>query len=255
MLALVLLAPLVALLSLDPIAQDPAYHDFADRRTFFGIPNFADVASSGVYLVVGVWGLAGSARWVGEEARPSWRVLFAAMVLVSFGSAWYHLSPDNDTLVWDRLALGIAFMGLFVALLAENVAPRIQRFGLLPALALGAGSVVYWHSSGDLRPYVWVQLAPLLAIPVLLFLFPPRYTCRAYLLFGLGCYAAAKLAETGDAAIFDTTAGTVSGHTLKHLIAALAPLAVHLMLLRRRPLAPTADQAGRDTATSARTPD
>ena len=35
----------------------------------------------------------------------------------------------------------------------------------------------------------------------------------------LGCYAAAKLMEMADHAVFDTVA-VVSGHTLKHLLAA-----------------------------------
>lgn len=233
-LAFALLAPLAVLLSLDPIPQSLAYHDFADRRTILGVPNFADVVSSLVFLAVGLWGLAGAARWEGEEARLSWRAFFAAMVLLGFGSVWYHLSPDNDTLVWDRLAIGLACSALLVAILAENVAPCIQRWGLAPALLLGAGSVVYWHGSDDLRFYVWVQLAPLLAVPAAIALFPPRYSHRAWLLAGLACYGAAKLAELADAEVFEATGHVLGGHTAKHLLAALAPVCVHLMLLRRR---------------------
>lgn len=238
LLAFVLLAPLAALLTLDPIAQSAAYHDFADRRTWFGVPNFADVASSLPFLVLGLWGAAGSARWVAGEARRSWRILFVAVALVGPGSAYYHLDPGNDTLLWDRLPMGIAFMALFTALLAERVDPRCQRFALAPALALGAGAALYGYLSDDLRLWIWVQFAALLAIPALAILYPARYTRGGALLFGLGCYAAAKLVEFADLRIFEATAGALSGHTLKHLIAALAPLAVHLMLIRRRPLAP-----------------
>ena len=233
-LAVALLAPLAVLLSLNPIPQSLAYHDFADRRTILGVPNFADVTSSLVFLAVGLWGLAGAARWEGEEARLSWRVFFAAMVLLGFGSAWYHLSPNNDTLVWDRLAIGFVCAALFVAILAENVAPCIQRRGLAPALLIGAGSVVYWHWSDDLRLYVWVQLAPLIAVPAVIALFPARYSHRAWLLVGLACYGAAKLAELADAAVFGATGHVLGGHSAKHLLAALAPVCVHLMLLRRR---------------------
>ncbi len=232
-LALALVAPLALLLALDPIAQSSAYHDFADRRTFFGIPNFADVASNLAFLGVGLWGLACAPRWKASEARLSWAVLFAATVLLCVGSATYHLAPDSATLVWDRLAISIICAALLVALLAENVASRIQRIALAPALLLGPGSVVYWHLSDDLRPYIWVQLAPLLAIPVLVALFPARHSHRAWLLFGLACYTAAKLAELADRAVFELSAGLVGGHTLKHLLAAAALATINVMLLRR----------------------
>ena len=237
-LALVLLVPLAVLLSLDPIPQSLAYHDFADRRTVLGIPNFADVVSNLVFFAVGLWGLVGAARWEAGEARLSWRILFAGLALLCFGSVWYHLSPDNDTLVWDRLAIGIVCAALLIAVLSENVAPCIQRWSLAPALLLGSSSVVYWHSSDDLRLYIWVQLAPLLAIPALLALFPARYSHRPWLLVGLVCYGAAKLAEFADAAIFELSAGLLGGHTLKHLLAGAAIAAINMMLLRRRSLSP-----------------
>ena len=195
------------------------------------------MASSLPFLVIGLWGATRSTRWVAGEARRSWRVLFVAVALVGPGSAYYHLDPGNDTLLWDRLPMGIAFMALFVALLTERAGPRVQRFALAPALALGAGAALHAYLSDDLRLWIWVQFAALLAVPALLILYPARHTRGGALLFGLGCYAAAKVVEFADLRVFEATAGALSGHTLKHLLAALAPLAVHLMLLRRQPLA------------------
>ena len=240
-LALALIAPLAVLLWLDPIPQSSAYHDFADQRTLFGIPNFADVASNLAFLAVGLWGLACAPRWEASEARLSWRVVFAATALLCIGSAAYHLSPGNETLVWDRLAIGLICAALLVALLAENVAPCIQRFALAPALLLGAGSVAYWHFSDDLRLYIWMQLAPLLSVPVLIALFPARYSHRAWLLFGLACYGVAKLAEFADDAVFELSADLLGGHTVKHLLASAGIATINLMLLRRRPLSPPPD--------------
>ena len=235
-LALALTAPLAVLLLLEAIPQSSAYHDFADRRVLFGIPRFADVISNIVFLAVGLWGLACAPRWEAGEARLPWRILFAATALLCFGSAAYHLSPSNETLIWDRLAISAVCAALLVALLAENVAPCIQRFGLVPALLLGALSVLYWYWSDDLRLYIWIQLAPFLAIPFLLGLFPARHSHRVWLLFGLACYGAAKLAEVADDAVFVASAGIIGGHTLKHLLAALGIVAINLMLLRRRSL-------------------
>ena len=35
---------------LDPIAQDPAYHEFADERALFGVPNFWNVVTTLPFL-------------------------------------------------------------------------------------------------------------------------------------------------------------------------------------------------------------
>ena len=41
-----------------PIPQDPKYHQLADARTMFGIPNFMNVASNLPFLVAGALGVA-----------------------------------------------------------------------------------------------------------------------------------------------------------------------------------------------------
>ena len=47
----------------------------------------------------------------------------------------------------------------------------------------------------DLRLYGWVQFFPGLALPVLLLLFPPKYTGSIYWLIAIALYALAKLFE------------------------------------------------------------
>ena len=50
-------AALLALfLFTSPLPQDPAYHDFADKRTIMGVSNFGNVMSNLPFLVVGLWG-------------------------------------------------------------------------------------------------------------------------------------------------------------------------------------------------------
>jgi hypothetical protein len=80
-----------------------------------------------------------------------------------------------------------------------------------------------------------VQFAPLLAIPVILAAYDAPYTHRRYLLYGLACYVLAKGAEFYDREIFEWTAYAISGHSLKHLLAALAPVYVYRMLRLRQP--------------------
>ena len=136
LMALVLTSAL-GMASLDPIAQNLAYHSFADTRPLLGIPNFGDVASNLPFLLVGVLGLRLCLRMKSDAVRQAWIALFGGITLVSIGSSYYHWDPTNDTLVWDRLPMTIAFMGLFVALLSENVDRRLARVLLVPALAFG----------------------------------------------------------------------------------------------------------------------
>lgn len=222
------------ILPLQPFGQNLEYHDFADRRAFFGIPNFLDVASNLAFLIVGIIGLKTCLKNHPGSMRNAWIVLFAGITLVSVGSAYYHWNPNNQTLVWDRLPMTIGFMGLFAALLGEYINERFGVFLLVPALLLGFSSVVYWHWFDDLRFYIWVQLIPLLTIPVIMLLFRPKYSHQWMLLAALGWYVLAKFTEVFDKEIFGLSQNLVSGHTIKHFLSALGCLTIVLMLQRRK---------------------
>lgn len=230
-----------------PIAQDPAYHHFADGRRLFGVANGLNVASNLPFLLVGLWGLgrvlparAGKPSSAFIASRERWPYVFvcAGVALTGLGSAWYHLIPDTGRLVWDRLPMTLVFMGLLAAVVAERV-DVAAGLALLPLfLAAGLGSIVYWYATeaagaGDLRPYALVQFLPALAIPLMLWLFPARYTRGGDVLIVLAIYGAAKLFEALDGWIF-ARSGIVSGHSLKHLTAALACWWLLRSLLARR---------------------
>ncbi len=228
LLLFVLFGSLGVLLTRAAIPQDLHYHDFADRRGWLGIPNFADVMSNVPYLFVGIAGLR---QW--RRLTVSWRVFFFGVALVSFGSAYYHWAPSNGTLVWDRMPMTIAFMALFTALVSEFVEPKLEKWMLGPALVIGAASVIYWEFTDDLRWYAWVQFGPLLVIPVMMVLFRSRFTHSELILTALGGYALAKLLEARDREIFTWTHGVVAGHAIKHLVSA-GSCWVLLEMVRRR---------------------
>lgn len=239
LLLLVVFGPLLGLFAFSgPIPQDPGYHVFADVRTCLGVPNFGNVASNALFLAVGAIGAAWCARRAGLSARLSWFVFFLGVALVFFGSGYYHRAPSDESLVWDRLPMTVAFMALLSALVTEHMPGVAERALLAAALAAGIASVIVWSLTGDLRLFIWVQAVPLLAIPFVVVAYPGRHTHRRYLFYGVGFYALAKLAEWLDEPIFDATGAAISGHSLKHLLAGLAPLCVYLML-RRRETRPT----------------
>jgi hypothetical protein len=245
-LVLVLLVPLaLMIIALDPIRQDPAYHLFADARSYCGVPNFLNAISNFAFLLVGAIGAFFCLRHPLPGAARSWTVFFLGVAFVFLGSGYYHWAPDNRTLVWDRLPMTIAFMGLFAGLLSEHMGARLERAVLAPAIAVGIASVAWWAYTDDLRFYVWVQFAPLLAIPLVLATYEAQYTHRRYLMYGLACYLLAKVAEFYDREIFTLTTHALSGHSLKHLLAALAPFYVYRMLRLRQPAGAPVPDGGR----------
>jgi hypothetical protein len=249
-LALAFLTALVAIAALlSPRTPQPlSYHHFADQRGWLGITNFGDVASNLAFAVFGIWGLVWLARLTPEEAfqrfldhRERWFYIavFFGMLLTAVGSAYYHLSPDNDRLVWDRLPMTIVFMSLVAAMIAERISVRAALWLWPVLLAVGALSVLEWHWSeqagrGDLRFYAAVQIYAVLVLLLVLFL-PPRYTRSSDFGVVVGLYVLAKLLETFDKQVF-ALGHVVSGHTLKHIVAALAGLWILRILENRERL-------------------
>ena len=229
---------------LPPIAQDPAYHRLADSRPWLGIPNALNVLSNAGFLLVGALGLAfvmgGGAGRAFREPGEQWPyvVFFGGLFLTGLGSGYYHWEPGNARLAWDRLPLAITLMGLLAATIAERIGVQAGLRLLGPLVLIAAGSVIYWHWTeqhgvGDLRPYVLVQFYPIIAVPLMLWWLPPRYTRGGELLAAAATYAAAKVPELLDGWVLSAT-HVVSGHTLKHLLAALAGYWVLRMLRHRR---------------------
>lgn len=241
-------AMVVAMLALPRIPQDPTYHHFADTRSWLGVPNFLDVVSNLPFLLVGLLGLrfmareraaGGSGAFLTPGERQPYWVLFFGVALTGIGSAYYHWSPSNATLFWDRLPMTIAFMALLSAIVAERVDLGLGRWLLVPLVAFGVLSTLYWHLGeqrgvGDLRPYALVQFGSLIAIPLMVMLFPPRYSRTPDLFVALGWYVLAKIFESFDHEIFDVVG--ISGHTLKHLASGIGAWWILRMLERRRPL-------------------
>ena len=217
------------LLLLPPIPQDQSYHQFADQRTVFGIPNFWNVVSNLPFLAVGAAGL----RRFRDD--PATVVFFLGVLLTGIGSSYYHWAPNDDTLFWDRLPMTLSFGAILALVVAERVSVRAGAILLWPALATGLFSLLLWRWTGDLRLYFWVQFFPGLAIVLLFLLCPPKFTGTNYWIIAGVLYALAKIFEFTDHAIY-SVGSLLSGHTLKHLAAAAACWAILRYFQTRRPL-------------------
>lgn len=233
-------AAVIAVAVIRPIPQPISYHDFADKRAILGIPNSADVLSNFPFVVVGLAGLFFTLRPMSAfnaSERWTYTCLFIGLLLTGIGSAYYHLAPDNQRLIWDRLPMTIAMAGFIGALLVDRFGSRAA--GVVPVLmALGIGSVIQWglseqHGNGDLRWYALYQGMVMILAAELLVMFPSRGNgTRGFVIAALANLAA-KVFELLDAPIFQF-GGIVSGHTLKHLSASLGFIPLVMMASRRK---------------------
>lgn len=228
---------------LPAIPQSIAYHNFADHRDLLGIENFLDVFSNLAFLIVGISGLfiifSGRGQFQYKSERWPYTVFFIGALLTALGSGYYHLAPDNETLFWDRLPMTIAFMGLVSSQIVDRISIRAGLILLAPMLLIGIASVLYWQMTeragvGNVLPYGILQGYSVVIVLLLAWLTQSRYTRGNDLYWVFGWYVLSKLLEALDMPVLDSLGGAVSGHTLKHLAAAVAGLVVCQMLLRRQ---------------------
>lgn len=228
---------------LKPIPQPPEYHAFAYQKSWLGIPHALDVLSNILFGLAGLWGLVllwrpGKIQFVDKRERWPWLGVSIGLILTAFGSAYYHLAPDNTRLVWDRLPMTIVFMSYAAALITERVNKSLGLW-LWPLLvALGFYSVFLWHISelrgiSDLRFYVGIQEFAILVSLIMLLTASP-YTRTWDLAVVVALYGLARLCEISDQEIYRITGGIVSGHTLKHMAAALAGFWLIHMIWKRK---------------------
>ncbi len=231
----------IAAFLLPAMPQPLDYHEFADQRQAFGIPNFQNVASNVGFLIAGAAGLivvlGGYARFEFRRERWPYAVFFLGMLLTAWGSSYYHLAPNNESLFWDRLPMTIAFMGLVSGQIVDRINVRAGLALLIPMLLIGVASVVYWRmtermGAGNVLPYGILQGYTMVILLLLAVLCPSRYTRGNDIYWIFGWYALSKLLETFDAQIL-AIGNVMSGHMLKHLAAAVSGIVAANMLVRR----------------------
>lgn len=223
----------LCLFFIEPIAQDLAYHVFADTRAMLGVNNFFDVASNLPFFFVGILGLFCIYQNWGVSSSWSWLILFMSVLLVAFGSSYYHLNPQNKTLTWDRLPMAVGFMALFVIVLTDYVNNKLEKWLLIPMCLLGIASVVYWHMTDDLRIYAWVQFVSMALLLIIISIYKPGHLQTKYLIYAFVFYTLSKLTEHFDKQTYELMGQIVSGHSIKHLLAAVATFFFYILLKHR----------------------
>lgn len=248
---------LLGLLAPDMRGPGAGSVSLSDVRTLMGLPNAIDVLSNIPFLAVGLLGLRrlhqlehghdhGHAPGLVHDELPgsaldcAW-LFFAGLVLVAAGSAFYHLQPDDVLrLAGDRAAMAVAFAGVIGLAVADRVSPRAAWPAACIALAAGLLAVAVFHETGNVTPWGVVQFGGLALVTWMATMRPVRSGTRPLQLklgWIIAAYAFAKVLELADAAVYEFTQQLVSGHSLKHVAAALAALPVlhAVQQLARRP--------------------
>ncbi len=239
-LAGVLLLLLAAALLGPAVAQSAHYHDFADQRSWGWLPHAMDVLSNlpfALWGMVGVWVLLRAVhdRAISAAAAAMAGLFFGGLWVTAAVSAASHLQPGDAGLVWDRGGMVLPFAGLLGLAAIRAISARAGMGLATAVLVLGPLSVHAWSLTGNMLPWAVLQgggMALILGFACLRPAQAQELPVRWALLIAI--YALAKLLELGDHAVYEWTGQLVSGHSLKHVVAAFAAWPVVTALLAAR---------------------
>jgi len=218
------------------VAQYADYHAFADQRSLWGMPYAMDVLSNAPFALLGAWGLlrlrsvhTPPARRNGfvalvpcDAQRPLAQLFFVGLLLTALCSSYYHLQPNDLGLTIDRTGMLAAFAGLMGLAAADRISARAGQWTAAAVLVLGPVTLVVWAMTGNLLPWSVLQGGGMLLVVSLTLRKPLIGAWGVPLLAVIAWYVLAKLLELGDHHVLALTNGLVSGHTLKHMAAAMA---------------------------------
>jgi len=199
---------------------------FADARHWHGVPNAMDVFSNLPFALLGGWGLWLLKANSRTQSLVCAELFFIGLLLTAICSTFYHLNPDVLRLAGDRAGMAVAFAGLIGLAVGERISRRAAWPTAWFVLAGGLIAAFVHQHTGNVVPWALVQFGGM-ALVVVLALMRPVGGATGLQLYGvIVFYAIAKLLELGDHMIFEATHHMISGHSLKHMVAALAALPV-----------------------------
>ncbi len=211
--------------AMGPVSQTSAYHQFVDVRVWCGVPRVGDVLSNAVMLCSGLFAatLLERARRDSRAGKTDW--IFFVFMIGAFGTAigsgFYHWAPSDARLVWDRLPMTIVLQASLALVIANRFGMALGENFLRVLLPLGVLSVVWWVARGDLLPYLVIRMGAGLCVMVLL-LRGFSWRVDRWFVLALALDPVLTWFEHHDSDVFWWTQQTVSGHTVKHVLAGVA---------------------------------
>ena len=220
-------AALFALACFGPfVSQAADYHSFADQRELWGVPYAMDVVSNLPFALAGIAGLVALGqlpdRSLANVTRAMAALFFGGLVITAAASSWYHWRPDDAGLAVDRIGMAIAFAGLLGLAAATRISDRAGAALGLALLVAAPLAVQAWSVTGNLLPWAALQSGGMLFVLVAAVM--PRRSAALDIRWAwvILAYGVAKVLEANDHEVYQVTGEFISGHTLKHVVAALA---------------------------------
>lgn len=214
-------AAAVAAIAFGPLTRPPSFHLYADRRTWLDIPNAGDVLSNLAFVVVGMT-LLQRAMIQGVSCAPAASL---AVVGIGIGSTLYHWAPSDTTLMLDWGSIAIALMLVLAAVVRDRIGGKLGAWAPYLGVAAAAGVVAWWRlgggttGGGNMVPYVAVQAMGVL-LPLIVALAAPGRVQAGWLALAVVAFTLARVCARYDVELLDAIG--LSGHSAKHLVAALA---------------------------------
>lgn len=224
-----------------PFSKPPHLRRHAQSHSGFiatGVPNTLNVVTSFPFLIVGIVGLVisvcGNSFQIGSKGEIwGWAFFYSGIAGLAFGSAYYHLDPGDDRVVWDQLPVLVSISSLSSVLLMERVDGQMGITCLFSLIIFSFISIQYGRDFDDLRLCMIVQFVSCLAIPAIILLFPPKYTHSSYWVLVAGLYLLARFEAIYDKKVYRVNHYVISGHSLEHLCLAAIPIFLSIMLCFR----------------------
>jgi hypothetical protein len=203
-----------------PITRGPAFHVYAGTRLW---PVLSNVA----FLIV--------AAWAWRRTRGLGRLACAGTAAIGIGSGVYHFAPSDATLAFDWGPIALTLMWLLAAVVEDRFGARAGRRMAIAGSVAAVGSIVWWLATGgtdggDMTAYVVVQGAGVVLPAAIALAFKGGHIRAIELLAAVAMFGVARLCAAHDSGLLDAIG--ISGHSLKHVAAAIAA-AIALQAVRR----------------------
>ncbi|XP_016681325.1 uncharacterized protein [Gossypium hirsutum] len=121
------------------------------------VPNTLNVITNFPFLIVGVLGFVlclGGGSFFNIRLPGvlwDWLLFYGGTASVAFGSAYYHLRPDDNRVLLDTLPMVIAYSSLFSTFILERLGERIGLSCLFSLVVLAVLSTSYARFDSFLR--------------------------------------------------------------------------------------------------------